>query len=223
MVKRQSGHYIKDNRGTTRPQAHLFFDIESELIQISPTETEHVFKMGWTCHWRRRGGANPDTIKYEYMDTPGDLVRIINSHVCPKSPLLVIAHNVAYDAGVMGLFALLNADGWTMTSFYAANMSVIIVFTKAGKKIKIMDNGNYFKTALAKLGDTLDLPKLTIDFDSSGIEELSIYCKRDVEIMLVAWQRYYDFLDLHDFGMWGIRSPRRPGTLGDIVSWITKS
>ena len=53
---------------------------------------------------------------------------------------------------------------------------------------------NFFRESLASIGARLGIPKLNIDFENCSYFELSIYCRRDVEILLFAFKDFIAFL-----------------------------
>jgi hypothetical protein len=54
--------------------------------------------------------------------------------------------------------------------------------------------------SLEDLGRSVGLQKLDVDFAAVENEDLRVYCKRDVEIMVEAWRRWLDFVDRYDLG-----------------------
>jgi len=47
-------------------------------------------------------------------------------------------------------------------------------------------------------------PKLKINFKTCTLEQLSEYCKRDVEILLKTWQKYFAWFIENDLGNFGV-------------------
>lgn len=200
-------HLLRPNKSTVRPIAHLFVDVESKLIPLDEKETEHRLWFGWACFWERRPSNPNDTIIYERfadLDTFWDIVEHRTYH---KRPLYLVSHNVNYDFGVLDAFGALEKREYTLTQIYLAGMTAIMSFTKGTRKIILLDNGNYFQGTLASLGQAMGYPKLDVDPLTATEQEADPYCKRDVEILLKAWQLYYEFLDTHDLGKWGKTLP----------------
>jgi len=193
-------HYIAHNKTTTIPSDHLFIDIESILVPISPSVTEHHLQMGWGCYWRRRPDEISDTERYTFFTTVAELVDLMEAHCRNKCPLLLISHNLSYEFGVTGLFQELHDRGWETSSFFSQGMTSIINFRKGELRIKGLDNGNIFPGKLSILADAVGLPKLAVDFESDSWDYIKAYCKRDVEIMVEGRRQYYSFIVEHDLG-----------------------
>ncbi|GAG61900.1 unnamed protein product, partial [marine sediment metagenome] len=54
---------------------------------------------------------------------------------------------------------------------------------------------NWFAESLKQIGERLGVPKIRIDFAKCTESELSMYCKRDVEILLAAYKDFVRFLE----------------------------
>jgi len=54
------------------------------------------------------------------------------------------------------------------------------------------------------LGELVGMPKGKVNFEDVPDEELSVYCRRDVEILKKALELYMDFLKRHDCGKFGM-------------------
>jgi hypothetical protein len=63
-----------------------------------------------------------------------------------------------------------------------------------------MDNGNLFAGKLSEWGDVVGVEKLSVDFATVSDDDLAVYCRRDVEIMVRLWQTWLGFLDANDCG-----------------------
>jgi hypothetical protein len=63
---------------------------------------------------------------------------------------------------------------------------------------------NYFICKLEALGKQIGFPKLDIDFAKCTNKQLSKYCKRDVEILLITCQEYINWFLENDLGNFGV-------------------
>jgi hypothetical protein len=66
--------------------------------------------------------------------------------------------------------------------------------------LKLLDMGNFFSTSLAEIGKVVGIEKGEVDFSSCSFQELSDYCRNDVQILIAAWETWLSFLDEHDLG-----------------------
>jgi len=158
-------------------------------------------------HWKRRPDAQTDGLDYRRFTTVNEFWDLATDWVTANHPLYLVTHNVNYDLGVLDVFAQLEARGYTLTNIYLGGMTAILTFTNGKHKIVVLDNSNYFQGTLASLGDALGFPKLDVDPLTATEKEADPYCKRDCDILLRAWQTYYQFLDTHDLGKWGKTLP----------------
>lgn len=206
MGKRRP-HLLTPNKREFRPRYHIFFDIETEVGDYQGDWREHHFKLGWALFWRR-GGADRGDIRewYEIKDQEG-FWEWVEKHTHSKSRLFLIAHNIEYDAFILGAFYILPERGWELTRFYSGNMVAIYTWRKKSKTIQFVDNCNWFKGKLVKWGDVAGVPKMDVDPLTADREILIEYCRRDVEILHHLWEWYYRFCDDHNLGSWGITLP----------------
>lgn len=207
MVKADQAHYLTPNKDRGKPETLLFFDVETEAVPLSPKITQHKIRLGWALFWRRRPERDKDTLLWQYFETTEGFWDFVLKHTSEKNTLYLIAHNVSFDFGVLDGFRQLEQAGYRLQSVYTKGMTTILRFAKGRRKIIVLDNGNIFKTSLGELGEALGLPKGKVDFNTCTHEELSAYCKRDVEILLLAWQTWFRFLEVHDLGKFGFTLP----------------
>lgn len=200
-------HVLKKNDSDQRPTRLLFVDIESRLSRIDDSRTQHTLWFGYCLFWRRRPEREKDTLIWQRFTTVEAFWDYVVSRTKDREPLYLIAHNVAYDFGVMDMFAKLQQHGYKLTSFYTSGHTSIIRWSDTKRKIIVLDNGNYFGGALALWGQALGYPKLDVDPLTAPEAEVDPYCQRDVEIMYRLWLGLFAFLDEHNLGSFGITLP----------------
>lgn len=200
-------HQLRKNKANQRPVRHLFVDIESRLVPLEDGKTEHRLWFGWACFWRRRVDRLKDTLEYTLFHGVDEFWDLVLHYRKAKEPLYLIAHNVAYDFGVMNIFDNLEERDFTLSSFYTSGMTSIIKFTSKKGVIYVLDNGNYFTGTLAKWGEAIGFPKDQVDPLTAAYEDALPYCKRDVEILQRLWRNLYAFLGDNDLGNWGRTLP----------------
>ena len=119
-------------------------------------------------------------------------------------PCRVIAHNWAFDAAVLRLGARDNMSryGYDIdvgNGIYPAGGGQYAPFLVRlnfddGKSAEFLCNTNYYKMPLAVIGDSLGLDKLEMP-PITDIPAMLIYCRRDVEILRMAYFSLYVFTD----------------------------
>lgn len=203
MVASPNGFYMRNNHTSKRPAHHLFFDVESTLTPGDKGSTQHTVKLGWMCYWRTRDEDCEPALTYIPFATPEEFWTLVDAHCHKRTSLYLIAHNIAYDFGVLDGFRTLPRWGFKLTKVYTKAMTTILTWKNGSRTIKCLDNGNFFHGSLADLGESLGYPKGHVDFATVSDADLSAYCHTDVEIMVKAWEALYTFLDTHDLGNWG--------------------
>ncbi|MBA7547091.1 hypothetical protein ES705_39493 [subsurface metagenome] len=114
--------------------------------------------------------------------------------------LYVFAHNIFFDLQASYFFPYFTKWGWVLDFVYDKGLTYILVIKKGRKTIRLLSTTNWFGTSVSKLGDMIDLPKLDIDFNNASDEALSVYCRRDVEIIKRVMGDYMAFVESHDLG-----------------------
>lgn len=196
----QKNHILKPSKSTPFPSAFVFLDTETELTSIGHKTKVHRLKIGIAQEYKRIDDFHLELNNEIVIQHKRDFMNWLISRVKQKSHLYIIAHNVVYDATILDLFRVFPKLGYTLQSIYSKGQTSIIRFAKGNSKITLLDNGNIFTGSLERWGVIFNIPKLLIDFDSCSFSELVEYCKRDVEIMVKAWQIWLEFLYQHDCG-----------------------
>jgi len=199
----RKAHILKRNRRSPFPVRMIFFDTETDAVSISEDAVEHKFKLGWACYWKRRKERRKDTEEWHQI-TDSDLFwEWVNSKVYKNTRLYLVAHNIDFDLGVLQGYETILKMGFKLVKFWERGLARFFKWKDGNRTIIGIDNANIFPGKLENLGKSLNLPKLEIDFDNTSLEALSVYCKRDVEIMMMAWKRWIDFCQSEDLGSFG--------------------
>ncbi len=144
-------------------------------------------KKGWTEEWK------------EFREA-----RELWAWVCGKarkeSTLYILAHNIHYDLAVSGGYRYLEEEGWDVEIPYAKGKVYIMKARKEKKKLIFLSTTNFFPTSVKEIGELIGKPKLSVDFDRCNMDELSRYCRRDVEIIRDAMLEYMEFVRENNFG-----------------------
>jgi len=197
-------HWLRKNPSSRRPEWILFVDGESNLDPIHDQADRHTFRLGWgaLCHYTPEDGLHVHEW-YEIRD-PLDLWHTCSKFALQVGQLYVVSHNIDYDARVLHAFTILPGIGWSPDYVILGDSCHFFTFKADKAKISFLDNLNYWHLTLETLGAEFGIPKMHIDFATCTDADLSIYCKRDVEILIRAWTYWLSFLDNHDLGNWAI-------------------
>lgn len=197
---KNEAHPLKPTKNRPFPMVFYFIDTETTLIEIGHKTKLHSLKIGYCARYDRISEYEIDFQDDKVIHRKSDFIKWLDPMLKPKSHSYIIAHNVVYDATILDLFRELPKIGFTLSSLYSKGQTCIIRWKRGETKITMLDNGNIFAGSLEKWGKVFDMPKLEIDFEQCTDEELEIYCKRDVEIMVKSWQTWMTFIHENDCG-----------------------
>jgi len=200
-------HFLKDNKVNQKKLNWVFFDTETQVVTEDERVQKQNLKLGYAVHIRFDHKNKKQ--KEIFFTTPEEFGLFLERSVRDKGVLYVAAMQVAFDFGVSGIGKYLDNNGWEIKKPIVSESCVILYYRKDKKTIVFMDIWNYVKTSVKALGNTLDLPKLDIDFEKCTDEELREYCKRDTEIIAYFIEQYIKFIEDHDLGNMGITTPHQ--------------
>jgi hypothetical protein len=178
----------------------IFFDTETRPIPISDREDRHVLKLGWACFTRTDSRKQPFTPQWLPFTTTEEFWAFVEKHARPNRKLYLVAHNVAFDFRIVNGFEYTKHKRWFLTFFYNKGKTCLLSYRKGSTTLQILDMTNFFPMSLEAVGAAVGLPKQKVDFETVDSASLSSYCKRDVEVLMKAWENWLNFLDHHDLG-----------------------
>ena len=209
-MKERFPHYLRENRSQKVPHDFIFVDTETKQEQVSRNEVKHSLRLGWCVYYHTPEKKQPEREEWYEFRKVEDFWDFVEKHSKERSRIILISHNISFDFSILDGFEQLKNRGYDLLGFYMKMGASILRFRKgekrARKTITVIDNLNFFTGKLAEIGKVVNLPKLKVNFNTVGDDELSIYCKRDVEILLVLWKRYLQFLAENDLGVFGVTS-----------------
>lgn len=194
-------HFLAPNKAKTFPTKIVVFDCETEATPVEGGML-HTLKLGVACFWRRRGDGEKDTYEWLTFTQEQEFWEWVERRTKSGYTVVLTSHNLGFDMLVLHAFMWLPSLGWDLRGYYSKGLTTICRFKKGSKRLRFVDNTNFFRGKLKDLGELVDLPKLEVDFEGVGDEELETYCRRDVAIVLALWEKWLSFLQLHDLGKW---------------------
>lgn len=197
-------HPLKRNKSNQQPTRVIFFDTETTQVTLPAGDIEHHLKLGQACFVRLDSAGQ--VIKREWLcfRDPDTFWDWCVKHATTKTRLIMVAHNLDFDVLVLGGFRPLNDRGYLLKMLIVTSGANIWRFSNGKSTILMLDNMNYFHMSLADLGDSIGLAKLEVDFETVSDDDLAVYCKRDVEVMIKAWLDWLAFLKDHNLGCWAM-------------------
>lgn len=212
------------NKGLKNNPFHfIFFDTETmqkftdkKIGRKTYKTCVNTLDMGWACYWNRE----TDEEIWCYFETIKEFHKFISKilTITKKQTLWIIAHNITFDNIITDIWSLFESKKYTSEFIHSKGMvylqkmklaTVRKVKDKEGnvsekkttqKVVMLVNNGNIFPTSLKNIGETVNLPKLDIDFVESSREDMKIYCKRDVEILVKFWREWATFIETYKLG-----------------------
>ena len=103
--KRGRAHYLKKNAASELPTRVLCFDTESSITDVydlgEKVGEEHRLRLGTAIYLRRKGD---DWLEKEFTyHTVQEFWELLDSLMCAGTTLYLIAHNTAYDYGIVDM------------------------------------------------------------------------------------------------------------------------
>lgn len=202
-------HWLSRNKTSKRPETVLFIDAEAEINRPDEDREEHTFRLGVGCLATYTEEDGLQAQEWRRFAEEGDLWGWVEELSTEHKRLLIVSHNIDYDARVCRAFWFLPHLNWSPTYCVMSPSCTMFVWERGEHKIEMLDNMNWWQASVAQLGQSVDLPKLEVDFDTATEEKLFTYCKRDVEILVKLWRSWFQFLDTHDLGSFGITAAKQ--------------
>lgn len=201
----RKAHMLKPIKGTELKNNWVFFDTETRAYKKEDNTDYHKYYLGVAQYFRldKKRDCIDEFVSYD----PDSLCDWIVSKSRANTILMVCAHNMSFDFTACAFGEYLKDNGWTLKQLMIESKVVIIKYRKNKQSILFIDLFNYIKTSVAKMGELLGFPKLDIDFDNCTDEELTIYCRRDVEIIAKVMIQYISFVKSNDLGCLGMTTP----------------
>ncbi|MEM4761506.1 MAG: DNA polymerase [Thermofilum sp.] len=185
----------------------IFVDTETQAALREGKRTHHKLKLGWACYVR----LEKEKVYEEWFrfTSSEDFWRWVDKHVTIKRQLWVVAHNWHFDFFALAGFVHLHRLGYELKRMAVDSARFIMKFKGRKGSLLLVDFGNYFRTSLKEIGKWAGVEKLDIDFNTASEEELSVYCRRDVEVLKAAFLK---LLRLWVEGAYGEFKPTAAGS-----------
>ncbi len=190
----RKAHKLYAEKTLAIPRHVIFFDTESRMKTLPDGSFEHSLKLGWACYLRKSEGSRKEVQKWLPFKSADQFWSFVAEHSRAKNKLWVIAHQLSYDFTLVEGFRYLHKAGFKCRFFYSSGVTTLIKVRKEGQSIMFVDSLNWFRESAEQIGERIGVPKLKVDFDTVSDSELSIYCRRDVEILVEVFKRLAGFL-----------------------------
>lgn len=211
----------ENNKGVRgNPDHFIFFDTETkqtdEIKKIGKKEYRTIVNtldIGWAVYWNR---LTNDT-EWIYFESIKEFHKFVSKKLTDtgKNVVWIVAHNIVFDNFIVDIWDFFKNKNYEDCFIHTKGMTYIQklgkysyrISNKTGdikrttdKTVMLVNNGNIFPEKLENIGETVGFPKLKVDFATCIKEELKVYCKRDVEILLEFWKQWTTFLSTNKLG-----------------------
>jgi hypothetical protein len=196
MVSRHGlrrAHILRRNKANEFPRHFIFFDTETDEKNTDDlNEKELVLKFGCAAYCR----ADHKNIEWFNFKTIEEFWEWVFLKIKSKKTFYLVAHNLPFDFRILKGFAETARRKFIQTKLIYEGTTNIFVFEGSmNRRLVFIDNMNFFKLPLKILGENIGLPKL--EMDNAPLEK---YCRRDVEIMVKAWDILKHFIVENNLG-----------------------
>ncbi|MBA7522242.1 hypothetical protein ES705_14360 [subsurface metagenome] len=195
-IKRKP-HVLKSEKTLAMPRHIIFFDTETWQNEKQSGQIQQSLRLGWVCYYRRAYGRHTEVMEWLYFVHPNQFWQFVGEHTQSKNRVWVIARNVAFDFTILKGWTHLRRLRYKLKFFHNKGTCNIISVRNKDRSIVFLDSMNWFRESLAKTGERIGLPKLSIDFKTCTQSELKTYCHRDVEIEVENFKLFIRFLEVN--------------------------
>ena len=193
-------HVLGRLKANKLPKWVIFLDTETYEKEITKTKKQLFLKVGYARLTRRSRGGTFETVSECVFTTRFGLFRWLSGVLVHKQRYYIVAHNVSFDWRITGLSHYFDSRLYKRTVFIESGLNFIVRYSKKKQGVVVMNNMQLFNMSLRKLGASIGFDKGEVDFKAVSKKDLIAYCKRDVEVMVVAWNKLCSFIRDNDLG-----------------------
>lgn len=194
-------HRLSRNCYSSAPREIVFFDTETILTpRKQPGDFEQKLRLGVACYLQLRDDRTTNTEVWCNFTTIKQFWDFVFSHARDKQRLIIMAHNLSFDAQVVKLFSTMLKHKYEPKKIILDYRKQIWRFRKDKHTILYLDSMNLFPVSLESLGESIGIPKLDMPSDEAPKSEWFTYCKNDVMVIKEAMVKWLSFLTDNDLG-----------------------
>ena len=216
--------YLRPNSGSRQPTRLVFVDCETRPDPDTSTAIceSHSLWFGCSqfCQRNESGGWDRERFRFGSQD---QFWSWLAGKQHRDQVLWLFAHNLAFDATVLGLWEQVRSGEWEIGisgeptgltqagterkrpyGFFVLGDPPTIVKMRRGGRYPLVavDTLNYFPVSLARLGERIGLEKLDPPTGAAPLAEWESYCERDVRIISVAVRSLLNWHREQELGNW---------------------
>lgn len=198
-------HIMKVQKSNKMPASLLFFDTETKTQPTPdvPDTERQVLNFGYAFACRYENGTRTRE-QWCRFTTPKDFFKFVISRIDKERPLYVFAHNLGFDLTIVDFWNWSENKSFVVEYFVISDPPTFIIGRYKGRKIVFIDTLNYWRTSLAKIGESIGLPKLARPTKRSSQLYWERYGKRDVQVLHSAVEKLMEYIKANDLGQFGL-------------------
>lgn len=181
------------------PRHCIVFDCETNRTpsSSSPGDEIQTLRFGWLISWDTRYGV--ETGRWYRFTRADEFWDIISTLSRSRQTTYIFAHNAPFDLACVDFHHLIN-ERLKVKQLASTSQLFFARVSIDGKPLYLIDTTNFYKTSVAKLGQRLGIPKLTMPHMDAPVTDWDEYCRRDVEIIARLMQSHITWLRDHHYG-----------------------
>lgn len=176
-------HRLRVDDRLTYPLHLIFTDTETTTIKSDEKEHEPVLKVGVACFTRLNLDLSLISDEWVTYYKHTDFWLWTDDIVKEHGEVTIYAHNWNFDFPVLKGFTSLSGLGYEIKTIVDQGPPIILKYKSDHGSIDIIDTMNYYQQRLEDMGKALSIKKLDVDFNTSSLKELTVYCRQDVRII----------------------------------------
>lgn len=193
-------HFLSPTDSNSTPQQAIWFDTETDQIQIDSVTVEHVLTFGWAAYSRILPSGKWRKPVYIRFTTAAEFWDWAVSMHRPKTRLYMFCHNTSFDLPVLDCFTALPNRGYELKTAVIDAPPTILKWRNPMGTIVILDTLNIWRMPLEQVAESIGMKKLPFPKKSDSVEVWDRYGKNDVDIIMEACIQWWRFLVDHDMG-----------------------
>ena len=196
-------HFLKANHTSPLPLRLCWVDTEAANEHGLPEAGRQRLTFGVAIYeqYADSDSIHPNRVDKHRFECASGFWDWILSHAVSGRTIWVMAHNWNYDAGILDVSHELPKRGWVLKKYINGKPPLIVRWEKDGAYVTLVDTLNWFTSALAVVGKSVGLPKLTMPDSKASPALWDAYAWRDVEIIRAAFLSFRSFVREHDLGV----------------------
>jgi len=193
-------HLLKTTKVSKTIKNLVFYDTETSFKEVENNLIEHTLRLGWLCYCKYNKHKKLYKEYWYYFTKPEEFWQFLFNLQGTHNEYYIFSHNQHFDFSVINGWYFIDKYKMKVNKFIIDSNKFILEISYMDKTYIFVDTMNLCKFSIKEIGDSLNLKKLSVDFENASEEELKTYCKRDVEIIKEFIFSFFKFLKEHNYG-----------------------